>query len=106
VRSFDFSAEHWSTSNTIESAVATVRLRQRVTKGTARGRNGLAQGRWRQLDGAHLLPLVRAGIAFVDGVQQVKARQAQKPSRVAHPSRLPISGVRFHRALIPHHDDG
>ena len=25
-------------------------------RGTARGRNGLAQGRWRQLDGAHLLP--------------------------------------------------
>jgi len=27
------------------------------------------QARWRRLDGAHLLPLVRAGIAFVDGVQ-------------------------------------
>ena len=30
----------------------------------------MAQARWRRLDGAHLLPLVRAGIAFVDGVQQ------------------------------------
>jgi hypothetical protein len=30
---------------------------------------GLAQARWRRLDGAHLLPLVRAGIVFVDGVQ-------------------------------------
>jgi len=29
----------------------------------------MAQARWRRLDGAHLLPLVRAGIAFVDGVQ-------------------------------------
>ena len=30
----------------------------------------MAQTRWRRLDGAHLLPLVRAGIGFVDGVQQ------------------------------------
>jgi hypothetical protein len=30
----------------------------------------MAQVRWRRLDGAHLLPLVRAGITFVDGVQQ------------------------------------
>jgi hypothetical protein len=37
----------------------------------------MAQARWRRLDGAHLLPPVRAGIAFVDGVQQVpKGRKA------------------------------
>jgi len=30
----------------------------------------MAQARWRRLDGAHLLPLVRAGIVFVDDVQQ------------------------------------
>jgi hypothetical protein len=30
----------------------------------------MAQARWRRLDGAHLLPLVRAGIIFVDGVQR------------------------------------
>jgi hypothetical protein len=37
----------------------------------------MAQGRWRRLDGAHLLPLVRAGIVFVDGVQQAnKGRTA------------------------------
>jgi hypothetical protein len=29
----------------------------------------MAQTRWRRLDGAHLLPLVRAGVGFVDGVQ-------------------------------------
>ena len=29
-----------------------------------------AQARWRRLDGAHLLPLVRAGIVFVDGIQE------------------------------------
>jgi len=38
----------------------------------------MAQARWRRLDGAHLLPLVRAGIAFVDGVQQAsKGRRAR-----------------------------
>jgi len=42
----------------------------------------MAQARWRRLDGAHLLPLVRAGIVFVDGVQhegkasKTKARAA------------------------------
>jgi hypothetical protein len=30
----------------------------------------MAQARWRRLDGAQLLPLVRAGITFADGVQQ------------------------------------
>jgi hypothetical protein len=88
---FDFPAEHWKhlrTSNVIESPFATVRLRQRVTKGAGSRTKGLlmayklldmAQGRWRRLDGAHLLPLVRAGIVFVDGVQQ--SRQAARHDR-------------------------
>src|SRR5262249_33759011 len=70
---FDFPAEHWKhlrTSNVIESPFATVRLRQRVTKGAGSRTKGLlmaykllamAQTRWRRLNGAHLLPLVRAG---------------------------------------------
>jgi hypothetical protein len=29
----------------------------------------LDMARWRRLDGAHLLPLARAGIVFVNGVQ-------------------------------------
>jgi len=77
----DFPAEHWKhlrTSNVIESPFATVRLRQRVTKGAGSRAKGLlmayklldmAQARWRRLDGPHLLPLVRAGVVFVDGVQ-------------------------------------
>jgi transposase-like protein len=81
---FDFPAEHWKhlrTSNVIESTFATVRLRQRVTKGAGSRTKDLlmaykllemAQSRWRRLDGAHLLPLVRAGIPFVDGVQQTR----------------------------------
>jgi transposase-like protein len=77
---FDFPAEHWKhlrTSNVIESPFATVRLRQRVTKGAGSRTKGLlmayklldmAQARWRRLDGAHLLPLVRAGARFTNGV--------------------------------------
>ena len=70
--------KHLRTSNVVESPFATVRLRQRVTKGAGSRTKGLlmayklldmAQARWRRLDGASLLPLVRAGIAFVDGVQ-------------------------------------
>src|SRR5262249_60249167 len=72
----------------IESPFATVRLRRRVTKGAGSRTKGLlmayklldmAQARWRRLDGAHLLPLVRAGIRFVDGVQPGKsARLARR----------------------------
>jgi len=79
---FDFPAEHWKhlrTTNVIESAFATVRLRERATRGAGSRTKGLlmafklldmAQQRWRRLDGAHLLPLVRAGMKFVDGVQK------------------------------------
>jgi putative transposase len=78
---FEFPAEHWKhlrTSNPIESSFATVRLRQRVTKGAGSRAKALtmafkllmlAQERWRKLNGLHLLPLVRAGIPFADGVQ-------------------------------------
>ncbi len=77
---FDFPAEHWihlRTSNPIESAFSTVRLRQRVTKGAGTRTKALtmafklldmAQARWRRLNGSHILPLVRAGATFVDGV--------------------------------------
>ncbi len=78
---FDFPAEHWKhlrTTNVIESPFATVRLRERATKGAGSRTKGLlmafklldmAQQRWRRLDGAHLLPLVRAGVKFADGVR-------------------------------------
>ena len=79
---FAFPAEHWihlRTTNVIESPFATVRLRQRVTKGAGSRTKGLlmafkvldlAQRRWRRLNAAHLLPLVRAGVVFIDGVQK------------------------------------
>jgi putative transposase len=77
---FDFPAEHWKhlrTTNPIESAFATVRLRERATRGAGSRTKGLlmafklldmAEQRWRRLDGRRLLPLVRAGVKFVDGV--------------------------------------
>jgi transposase-like protein len=76
---FDFPAEHWKhlrTTNVIESVFATVRLRQRVTKGAGSRKKALlmawklgdmAQARWRRLNGPNLLPLVRTGTRFVDG---------------------------------------
>ena len=41
----------------------------------------MTQARWRRLDGPHLLPLVRAGIGFVDGVHQ--EGKASKPKAKA-----------------------
>jgi transposase-like protein len=52
---FDFPAEHWvhlRTGNVIESPFATVRLRH-----------------WRRINAAHLIPLIRAGVPFIDGIQ-------------------------------------
>jgi transposase-like protein len=79
---FDCPAEHWihlRTTNPVESPFSTVRLRQRVTKGAGSRTKGLmmafkllemAEQRWRKLNAAHLLPLVRANMKFVDGIQQ------------------------------------
>jgi len=87
---FDFPAEHWKhlrTSNVIESPFATVRLRQRVTKGAGSRNKALlmafklldmAQQRWRKLNGAELLPLVRAGVRFVDGVRQEREKKGNE----------------------------
>jgi transposase-like protein len=78
---FDFPAEQWlhlRTGNVIESPFATVRLRQRVTKGAGSRQKGLlmafqllvmAERRWRRINAANLVPVVRAGVQFGDGVQ-------------------------------------
>ena len=67
---------------------AAVALRQRVTKGAGSRTKVLlmaykllemAQRRWRRLNSAHLLPLVRAGVLFIDGVQQ--ERETKKKDR-------------------------
>jgi transposase-like protein len=88
---FDYPAAHWKhlrTTNPIESTFATVRLREGVTKGAGSRTAGLvmafkllqvAEGHWRCLDAAELVPLVRAGVRFEDGVQ----RQSQKKRKKA-----------------------
>src|SRR5208283_6216008 len=94
---FEFPAEHWKhlrTTNVIESPFATVRLRERATRGAgSRRTKGLlmafkllemAQLRWRHLDGAQLLPLVRAGIRFVDGVQVDSAKHVTQSTDNQH----------------------
>ncbi|HZB29365.1 MAG TPA: IS256 family transposase [Streptosporangiaceae bacterium] len=76
---YDFPAEHWvhlRTTNPIESTFATVRLRQRVTKGPGSRAAGVAmafkliesaQARWRAVNAPHLVALVRAGARFENG---------------------------------------
>ena len=81
VTHFDLPAEHWQhlrTTNPIESTFATVKLRQRVTKGAGLRAAGLAMAfklllaaerTWRRLNGHELLPLVAASVVFRDGVR-------------------------------------
>ena len=76
---FDFPAEHWlhlRTTNPIESTFSTVRARTRITKGPGNKDAGLAmvfklleaaEGRWRAVNGPHLVALVRAGARFEQG---------------------------------------
>jgi putative transposase len=78
---YDFPAEHWihlRTTNPIESAFATVKLRTVRTKGAGSCKAAevmafklleSAEKHWRQLNGAALLPEVIAGIKFVDGLK-------------------------------------
>jgi putative transposase len=76
---YNYPAEHWvhlRTTNPIESTFATVRLRQRVTKGPGSRAAGVAmafkliesaQTRWRAVNAPHLVALVRAGATFKKG---------------------------------------
>jgi putative transposase len=83
---FDFPAEHWihlKTTNPIESTFSPVRARTRITKGPGSKQAGLAmvfkllqaaEGRWRAVNGPHLVALVRAGARFERG------RLVQRPA--------------------------
>jgi putative transposase len=76
---YDYPAQHWihlRTTNPIESTFATVRLRQRITKGPGSRTAGVAmafkliesaQSRWRAVNAPHLVALVRAGARFDNG---------------------------------------
>jgi transposase-like protein len=78
---YDYPAEHWRhlrTTNPIESAFATVRLRTRVTKGAGSKTAALAmaykllataQERWRRFNGHHLVADVLDGVKFRDGIR-------------------------------------
>ncbi|WP_329293515.1 IS256 family transposase [Streptomyces sp. NBC_01455] len=77
---YDFPAEHWihlRTTNPVESTFSTVKLRTKGTRGAGSPAAALtmvfklvesAQARWRAITGAHLVPLVRAGARFENGV--------------------------------------
>lgn len=82
----DIENPHLRTTNVIESPFATVRLRQRVTKGAGSRKKRLlmafklldmAQQRWRRVNGPELVPLVRAGVKFVDGVREEREEEGK-----------------------------
>jgi transposase-like protein len=93
---YDYPAEHWvhlRTTNPIESTFATVRLRQRVTKGPGSRAAGIAmafkliesaQARWRAVNAPHLVALVRAGATFKNGV--LVERDDEQPGEHDHAS--------------------
>jgi len=76
---YDFPAAHWQSirsTNVVESAFATVRLRQRVTKGAGSRVKGLtmafkllamAEKRWRRIRSPQLVQKLLDGTKFVDG---------------------------------------
>ena len=82
---YSFPAEHWShvrTTNPIESTFSTVRSRTNKTKGSGSRIACLtmvfklvqsAEKRWRALNGSALIPMVIAGIQFVDGLKNEAA---------------------------------
>ena len=81
---YDFPAEHWKhirTTNPIESAFATVRLRTVKTKGCLSRKTALAMAfklilsakrKWRKLDGSNQLAEVIEGVPFKDGIKLTK----------------------------------
>jgi putative transposase len=84
LRFYDFPAEHWKhvrTTNPVESAFATVRLRTTKTRGCLSRKTALtmvfrlcqsAQHRWRRLDGPSRLPDLVRGVRFVNGEPHIQ----------------------------------
>ena len=78
---YNFPAQHWihlRTTNPIESPFATVKSHTAQTKGAGSRTAGLAlafklalaaEDHWRKLNASELIPLVRAGVRFQDGLQ-------------------------------------
>jgi transposase-like protein len=94
---YDYPAEHWvhlRTTNPIESTFAAVRHRTKITRGPGSRAAGLAmafkliesaQTRWRAVNGAPLVTLVRAGATFVNGklIERSEDQPAQTPIEAA-----------------------
>jgi putative transposase len=94
---YDYPAEHWlhlRTTNPIESTFSPVRARTRITKGPGNKDAGLAmvfklleaaEGRWRAVNGPHLVALVRAGARFEKGklVERPKEAPEEEINEVA-----------------------
>jgi putative transposase len=88
---YQFPREHWPhlrTTNVVESLFATVRLRTTAAKRFKKVENAtaliwkmlqVAESTFRRLKGAELLPVVYAGVQYVDGVQ----RTPKAPPRLA-----------------------
>ena len=89
---YDFPAAPWQTirsTNGIESAFATVKLRQRVTKGAGTRTRGLtmafkllamAEKRWRRIRSPHLVQKVLDGTKFVDGRTVTEETEKERKS--------------------------
>lgn len=90
---YDFPAQQWThlrTTNPIESTFATVRLRQRVTKGAGSRKKALlmafkliemASKRWRRLKGYELMADLASGCRFEDGIKQKNTDHAKETSK-------------------------
>ena len=92
---YDFPAEHWRhlrTTNPIESAFATVKLRTRVTKGAGSKKAALAMAyklldaaseRWRRFNGHELITDVLDGATYKDGIRINEEDKTTATERVA-----------------------
>lgn len=98
---YDFPAQHWihlRTTNPIESPFATVKSRTAQTKGAGSRTAGLAlafklalaaEDHWRKLNASQLIPLVRAGVRFQDGLQAgAPPETTEAPILVDLPTRI------------------
>jgi transposase-like protein len=95
LRFYDYPAEHWihlRTTNPIESTFATVRNRSKITKGPGSKAAGIAmafklieaaEARWRAVNGAGLVALVRAGAKFTNGKLVERSTQPSQAQAVA-----------------------
>ena len=89
---YNFPAAHWQTirsTNVIESAFATVRLRQRVTKGAGTRTRGLtmafqllamAEKRWRRIRSPYRVQELLEGTKFLDGRSVTEETEKERKS--------------------------